>query len=474
MQALVDRMYSSYRCESSSYNISSFDGDRSDDLRFILCVAVLSRLAVIVLAVISNVLIPDHRAQGVEFLHPQLVAGTNELEESYFAALESPWHTFTKWDSVFYLNIAVAGYTSHEKYFAFYPLYPAAIGTTMRLIQFLEKLFCGLFGVELQNLSLLARSVTAGLLVSNVAFVSAAVVLYELLAKLDASSAGRRNRVAVVICFIFNPATIFFASIYTESLFALLSWLAMTCFLSERILVACICAALSSLCRSNSALIIIFYGACTAQRVLSTRIVLLAKLKYLLWTVLICLCTVTPHLAWNAYIKYAICARAEVPRDRIADPHADSNYSRCSDGLLAADSAYSYVQGHYWDVGPFHYYQLKQLPNFCLALPIFVIAARAVVLMRTSAVSTASRLLITSCRTPRMAFACHLMVCMLVLIVFAHIQISTRMLLSSSPIVNVALHTYIELKRTRWILFCYFVVYVLGGIILHVNFYPWT
>lgn len=36
-------------------------------------------------------------------------------------------------------------------------------------------------------------------------------------------------------------------------------------------------------------------------------------------------------------------------------------------------SIYSFVQSHYWDVGPFRYWTLQQLPNFMMAAPILVL-----------------------------------------------------------------------------------------------------
>ena len=84
----------------------------ASDLREVARVAVASRLCVVALAVLSDLLVPDHLAQG---------------------ALQAPFEpgctaapllrAFTRWDAAHFLRVAQHGWRDEWSY-AFFPLYP--------------------------------------------------------------------------------------------------------------------------------------------------------------------------------------------------------------------------------------------------------------------------------------------------------------------------------------------------------------
>jgi hypothetical protein len=151
---------------------------------------------------------------------------------------------FVRWDSIWYLDIAQAGYTRSEApgepgatNFAFYPLLPA--------------LMWGLS--HLTGISLAA----AGVLICNVAFYLGLVVVTELGAAL---TGDRRNGLmsAALLCFV--PEGFVFSAIYTESLFLLLTAGSMLAYTHERYVTSAALAAIGSSVRTNGILVAAYYG----------------------------------------------------------------------------------------------------------------------------------------------------------------------------------------------------------------------
>ena len=182
-------------------------------------------------------------------------------------------------------------------------------------------------------------------------------------------------------------------------------------------------------------------------------------------------------------------------------------------------SLYRYVQKKHWNVGFLQYYQWKQIPNFLLAAPILILSVSAAyhwimnswnefccnnsesISDRTKMLSvwississwiffalgrcvdpkTRSKLnddLMGPAMLPHYAILGGLFV---LGATFAHVQISTRLIYSSSP----AIYWYLSFlllsdggKRMEMIqqfLIYYLVFFHLLGIILHVNWLPWT
>lgn len=140
---------------------------------------------------------------------------------------------------------------------------------------------------------------------------------------------------------------------------------------------------------------------------------------------------------------------------------------------------YSYVQGKYWQVGWFTYWELKQLPNFILAGPILFLSAKAI--GRYIREDWKRFLTLGFVRKPKdgdsfqeneavLAFVYYWLAYVFVLIAVANVQIATRQL-ASLP----ALYWFCaDYCKENKLIVLYFVAYNFIGAILFSNFYPWT
>lgn len=177
---------------------------RTDEgLLWCLKVFIGVRIALALIALVGVALLPD-------FSHvPQSVRGQIPLVPTPVPVPGWPahgvtggWHNlFTSWerlDALWFLRIAVGGYRTTDASAAFFPLYPLAI----RAVSFLIG----------------GHPFAASLLVSNLSFLGALVVLYRLSVEELSADAARR---AVLYAAVFPTALFFFAP-YSESLFLLL------------------------------------------------------------------------------------------------------------------------------------------------------------------------------------------------------------------------------------------------------------
>jgi phosphatidylinositol glycan class V len=121
---------------------------------------------------------------------------------------------FAHWDGVFFLEIARNGY-QFEHFHAFYPLLPLLIRAGSWLLAPLE-LWCGVLSAD-------SCMLVSGFLISNACCVLATRALYDLgLAVLPDSR--RNDAYTAALLFACGPASVFMSAVYTESLFAWLSF----------------------------------------------------------------------------------------------------------------------------------------------------------------------------------------------------------------------------------------------------------
>ncbi|CAM9424023.1 unnamed protein product [Ectocarpus fasciculatus] len=238
----------------------------------VISVAVASRAATVALMVLGNAVLPTHDAGGVHKFRPRTFpvpsggAGTGSGTTSgVFAA-------FTRWDSAWFLSIADSGYPYptvgggdddggidcrgtarawgggeyeyewgdyrqpeetqprcrpdiplEEQAHAFFPLYPWVVRWAAAALRALLLTT----GLVLNKASSL---VLAAVLVSNTCFVASAVLLYRLGAAVTGDSLlARRGALA----FCVTPASVFFSTAYTESLYTMLSFAGLLVLFSE-------------------------------------------------------------------------------------------------------------------------------------------------------------------------------------------------------------------------------------------------
>ncbi|KAJ6325887.1 hypothetical protein OIU78_013055 [Salix suchowensis] len=486
----------------------------------IIKLAITSRLLLLSLILLWRILIDPYDTSSP--LNSGCLSTDHQQQERnviQFPRIGSAIEDSVVWDGVYFVRIAQCGY-EYEQTYAFLPLLPACIVLLSRTV------LVPLVSV-IGHRAVLAL---AGYLVNNVAFVLAAVYFYRVSVIIlkDPEAAFQAS-----ILFCFNPASIFYSSLYTESLYSLLSLGGLYYLISGASNVAVLLFALSGCARSNGVLnagYLCFQTLHQAYDAVFVKKRACSAVKVLIVGALRCICSFIPFIAFQAYGYYNICHGHSLDEMR--------PWCKAKIPLL-----YSYIQSHYWGVGFLRYFQLKQLPNFLLASPILSLAVCSVLhLVRsqpeiffslgiqasngekrpTASLSSLDRvpesnssrlkekssakmqdtstvrqrkqrikgdnydvLLDEYDSLEKLRYSCTFIVpCTLHLLFMAataffvmHVQVSTRFLSASPPLYWFASHLLKSPgigKRWGHMIWTYSIAYILLGSLLFSNFYPFT
>jgi hypothetical protein len=189
---------------------------------FVVGLFLLTRLALVGAGAVMNTVLPQN--EGAEFTH--LLDGGAALDMWY------------RWDAGFYATIATEGYDWRNTGeltgdMAFLPLYPLLVRGVMDISG------CG------YSPYLSTCATVSGLVVSNLALLAAAWLLYDLVQRRHDHSTAQR----AVLLLLISPSAIF-SGVYTESLFLLWVVLAFWALERRRFGVAVLAACLAALTRS--------------------------------------------------------------------------------------------------------------------------------------------------------------------------------------------------------------------------------
>jgi phosphatidylinositol glycan class V len=264
--------------------------------------------------------------------------------------------------------------------------------------------------------------IVVGLLISNILFVFSAYILNLFCRQIGL--APRDTQMAIII-FCFNPASVFFSAVYTESMYAFFSFSAVL--LYEKGYPILSAMPLKAFSRGPKHL----------------RYPGTGKLVALV-------AAAAPYLLWGGFVQTSLSIGNNSPAISVY-PYPPSFLG-----------AYSHLQRKHWNVGFLRQYEFNQLPNFLIALPTIIVVLNCAC-QKDGGIQSQWR------------HRVHLITLVVIGITIAHVQITTRLVFASSPILPVlialSLHSTIAWQRFICI---YFIVYASCGIILHANFFPMT
>ena len=260
------------------------------------------------------------------------------------------------WDAEYFIFNAHSGYDKHQQNMAFFPLLPMAMHTLSK------TLFIPL------SLVMPWRSVLliSGVFINCVAFSLTVGFLYLLTFEVF-----RNRRVSILVAFLFcvNPASIFMTSVYSETLFSLFSFSGLLALEKSRPWIASLIFSLGTATRSNGIVLCGFLGyrcLLDISKILHSQESrkIQKTLKSLFAAAFQCIITITPFCVFQ-YYGYVLYCKGET-----ASSHSVPVWCNWSLPI-----SYTYIQDHYWNVGFLRYFQLKQIPNFVLALPMMLLAS---------------------------------------------------------------------------------------------------
>ena len=296
---------------------------------------------------------------------------------------------FQRWDALYFTHIAENGYV-YQNSLAFFPLYPWMVRLAANTVLFPFQ-FCMTYRSVL---------VVSAFVLNLCLFVEAAGLLYSL-GKKTLGDAGIAYKAALLFCI--NPASIFMSAPYSETTFVFLMFLGLFQFEERNPVLANGIFSLAALTRSNGLLTAGFqlHRACRNfvqqlcrllnienmdKKASRTGVKAIFCIQAISLIFLMCIFFL-PFIIYQCYIYNLYCKKnynaAEIPYflqmyGEMQNYHiiGEATPSWCANTLPLS---YSYIQQYHWGVGFLQYYEMKQIPNFLLALPVTILSVSSVI-----------------------------------------------------------------------------------------------
>lgn len=291
----------------------------------------------------------------------------------------------SRWDAEHFLFIAERGYL-YEHNCAFFPLYPLSLRAVAEgALWPLQWLLC-----------VRSRLLLSAVLLNSLFSVLAAAALYQLGCLVLQC---RRVAFLAAILFSVSPANVFMAAAYSESMFAFLAFSAMWQLEKGQSWLSGLLFSLAAGVRANGLVNAGFFlYSCSKCFALQLQLGSGSVRKLpLLWKqllsmvssmVLMCAGVFLPFAIFQYYAYVRFCLPGTSLEQTVPKPLVqlalDKGYSLAAPNGVKppwcsqqVPVAYSYIQDTYWNVGFLRYFELRQTPNFLLALPVTLLGSWA-------------------------------------------------------------------------------------------------
>lgn len=430
----------------------------------IVLICLSSRLVVFLAQLASNLALPDHKSKDA-FVSPSVSkfsrSALDKLVQDYiFSGLNH-------WDGQWFLSIAVAGSYEDEQKLVFLPVFPLCIHFVSKFISFLS------FGL----LNPVSAVMVASVLVNTLAFCLAGLALYRLTA-LIFWRLGHSFAEETILWFAYNPASIFFTATYSESIYSAFTFMGLAALYSKQHFLSSILFALSTLTRSNGLLnagyllfhlLLFIIAQFTSQRgrLIDTSV------KFVIYILGIIISIGPFYWYQRKYIPSKFCPGSSFC----------SSLPQASNGSVSNSFfPYVFLQNHYWNQGLLRYFEMKQLPNFILASPIIILITVISIRYFKSIIATN---VAKQCRCSLfdlnqnhqkhlLPFVLHTLALALVSLLFLHVQVATRLICSSSPLIYWYASSLESASKVHRLTKLYFTSYFFIGVAAFANSLPWT
>eukprot|EP00088_Acartia_fossae_P027859 TRINITY_DN2861_c0_g1_i4.p1 TRINITY_DN2861_c0_g1~~TRINITY_DN2861_c0_g1_i4.p1 ORF type:complete len:517 (+),score=46.70 TRINITY_DN2861_c0_g1_i4:40-1590(+) len=505
--------------------------------------ALYTRLFIFILQFVCNLLIPDHESGTFTWIQDPDHKPT-VLDKILSFLLDG----LIRWDGQHFLHVANHGYT-FETNTAFFPLYPLIVRIFANLIYWMQE--------EYAIITFYSAIKVSAIFINLGCFLLATDAFYDLSRRVlkDEYLAYKAG-----LLFAINPASVFFSAAYSESLNAYLTFALLNRITKSLSAKTCILTCLASATRSNSILNagFILYSS---LKTVATETILYIRLKKnckekaelsttianILGDAIIpglfnIISSIVPFFLFQWFCFTNFC---RITKYTPVVPDFLVNYGRSNLLKILGDDpsewcshdppiAYFYIQKNYWNNGFLSYWEVKQLPNFGLAMPVLATVlistynfigfhwdyVKRLGLVDNNLLGMPRRpiLAVRQYRTlPRECFVymVHAAALAIFATLFMNVQVATRLILSASPVVpwlaailtthadkppvplsdddnnkevlhkvecksnlesstdTILFQEKLDTEAGRWIMM-YFLGYFLIGTILFSNNLPWT
>lgn len=265
--------------------------------------------------------------------------------------------------------MTLAGYT-HENCLAFFPLLPLLVRGNAEFVKLLL----------LNNISDWHATVLSCYIINTLAFLFASKYLYLLTVNIVADKKFAKSTWEF---FCVSPATVFFMACYSEAVFSALTFGGIFYCTERRYWTASILFCLSGATRSNGTLNLGFLAFFVCSQ-LSLQDKIKNNLFRIISLLLMLLIASSSFIAYQLYAFITFCHQPDKSRSfpiRVQEHLIKDNLvfpgskkpSWCFNYIPLS---YSLIQQNYWNVGFLRYFEIKQIPNFILALPVIFLVLR--------------------------------------------------------------------------------------------------